>query len=133
MNQVVAHTRKGDLIKGLTNDFLPNKDRFHLTPAGSPPGTRPLEILLTDLKALFFVKNLAGKPEHTKQNAFDQRVVYHGRKLKIVFQDGEILMGTAESYQPGRPGFFLTPVDPGSNNERCYILTAATKEVTVLP
>jgi len=133
MNQVVAHTRSGQLIKGTTNDFFPNKDYFHLVPAGSPPGSKPLEIHLSDLKGLFFVKDFAGKPGHVKKNTFDQRQVVQGRKLKVVFQDGEILLGSTQGYQPGRPGFFMVPADPESNNERCYIITSSTKEITVLP
>jgi hypothetical protein len=133
MNQVVAHTRAGQLIKGVTNDFFPNKDRFHLVPAGSSPGTKPLEILLADLKGLFFVKDFAGKPGHVKKNTFDQRQVFQGKKLRVVFHDGEILFGTTQGYQPGRPAFFMIPADPESNNERCFIITAATKEITVLP
>jgi hypothetical protein len=32
-------------------------------------------------------------------------------------------------YQPNRSGFFLVPADPESNNERCYIVSAAVKKV----
>jgi len=50
----------------------------------------------------------------------------------VVFKDGEVLMGTTTGYQPGRSGFFIVPADSGSNNERCYIVTAATKEVSII-
>lgn len=133
MNQVVAHTRKGQLLKGVTNDFVPAKDRFHLIPAGSPAGTRAQEVVIADLKALFFVKDFKGNPDHRKRNTFDQRLIFQGRKIRVVFQDGETLLGTTQGYMPGRPGFFLVPADTESNNERCFIVAAAAKEVTVLP
>ncbi len=28
-----------------------------------------------------------------------------GRKIKVVFKDGEVLAGTTTGYQPGRPAF----------------------------
>ena len=50
--------------------------------------------------------------------------------MQVTFKDGEVLVGTTQGYQPGRPGFFLLPADPRSNNERCYIVTSATQTVT---
>jgi hypothetical protein len=47
----------------------------------------------------------------------------------VVFGDGETLAGTTQGYDANRPGFFVMPLDPGSNNERCFVVTRATKEV----
>lgn len=132
MNRVVARFRDGRLLKGVTNDFLPTKDRFHLVPAEAAAGTKPLEILLTELKALFFVKDYAGHPEHVEAASFDPGKPPAGRKIRVVFRDGETLLGTTQGYQPGRPGFFVVPADAGSNNERCFVVTAATREVSFI-
>ena len=132
MNQVVAHTKTGQLIKGITNNFLPNKESFHLLPAGSAPGSKPMEVFLNQLKALFFVKDLQGQRDHQEKNAFDPYAFQQGKKIRVVFQDGEVLVGLTQGYQPGRPGFFMVPADPKSNNERCYIVASSTKEVTLL-
>lgn len=132
MNQVVAHTKTGQLIKGITNNFLPNKESFHLLPAGSAPGSKPVEVFLNQLKAIFFVKDLQGQRDHQEKNAFDPYAFQQGRKLRVVFQDGEVLVGLTQGYQPGRPGFFMVPADPKSNNERCYVVTSSTREVTLL-
>jgi hypothetical protein len=132
MNQLVVHTKRGQLLKGSTSNFLPARDRFHLLPVDGFPGTKPLEILLADLKAVFFVKDLMGQPEHVKKNSFDPGRTLQGKKIRVVFRDGETLLGTTQTYQPGRPGFFVVPADPESNNERCFILSAATKEITLL-
>jgi hypothetical protein len=132
MNQIVARYADGRIVKGITNDFLPAKDRFHLFLDGSAPGTRAEEILVADLKALFFVKNLAGAPTHSETNQFDPRKPPVGRKIRVVFKDGEVVVGTTQGYQPGRPGFFMVPADEKSNNNRCFVVVAATQEVTLL-
>lgn len=50
----------------------------------------------------------------------------------MAFKDGEVLVGTTTGYQPGRPGFFLEPADTTSNIERCYVVAAATLDVSFL-
>lgn len=132
MNRVVVRYRDGRLLKGVTNDFLPTKDRFHVVAADAAAGARPVEILLADLKALFFVKDYTGHPEHVEAGNFDPSKPATGRKIRVVFADGETLVGTTQGYQPGRPGFFVVPADAGSNNDRCFVVSAATKEVSLL-
>ncbi len=130
MNRIVARYQDGNLLKGITNDFLPAKDRFHVVPLESAPGTKPVEVLVADLKAVFFVKDFTGKPEHKESEQFDLMKPVSGRKIRVVFKDGEVMLGTTQGYQPGRPGFFLLPADATSNNERCFVVTAATREVS---
>ena len=132
MNQVVARYPDGRLLKGHTVDFLPTTDTFHLFPAGSYPGARPLEIDVRDLKGLFFVKNFMGNPAHVKRNIFEPTNLTPGRRLRVVFKDGEVMLGHAQGYHPERRGFFLLPADQRSNNERCYVVAAATREIAVI-
>jgi hypothetical protein len=132
MNRIVAHYQDGHVVKGVTNDFLPAKDRFHVLPVDGAPGTRPAEVLVGDLKALFFVKDFAGRPEHQRSQVFDPKVPLSGRKIRVSFKDGEILVGTTQGYQAGRSGFFVIPADPQSNNERCFVVASATSQVSLL-
>ena len=129
--KVVVRYQDGRILKGFTNNFLPTKELFHLTPADAPPGTKPAEVRTGELKAIFFVKDFAGKPQHADRKEFDQAKLPIGRKIKVVFKDGELLVGTTQGYQPGRPGFFVLPVDPQSNIERCFVVTAATQDVSL--
>jgi hypothetical protein len=132
MNRVVARFADGRIVKGMTSDFSPGKTSFHVTEtAASPPKVKPVEIRTDDLKALFFVRDFAGNPQHAERNAFDPARPTAGRRIKVTFNDGEILVGATQGYQPGRPGFFLVPADPESNIERCYVVSAATREVTI--
>ena len=117
-------------MKGSTADFMPNKENFHIVPADSPPGTKPLDVFIKDLKAVFFVKDFVGNAQYKEKKDFDSDKPAAGRKIKVVFKDGEVMTGTTQGYQPGRPGFFVVPADPKSNIDRFYVVSAATREVT---
>jgi hypothetical protein len=132
MNKVVARFANGRIVKGVTSDFTPAKDSFHMMGFMAPAGSKPVEIHTKDLKALFFVKDLAGDPQHSECNEFKSTRPPVGRRIRIVFKDGEVLAGTTQAYQPGRPGFFMVPADVESNIERCYVVTAATQQVSLI-
>jgi hypothetical protein len=131
-NKIVVRYVDGQLLKGVTSDFFPNKDIFHVMPADAPQGSKPVELSTQNLKAIFFVKGYEGNPDYKDKKEFDSGKAPVGRKIKIVFKDGELMVGTTNGYQPGRPGFFIVPADPNSNIERCYILSAATQEVSFI-
>ena len=131
MNKIVARYADGRMVKGTTVDFFPTKDLFHVSIADAD-GTRLVEVSLKELKALFFVRDFSGNPDHTPKNEFDPTKPTPGRKLKVVFKDGEVLVGTTTGYQPGRPGFFIVPADTSANTERCYVVTASTQEVSFI-
>ena len=131
-NKIVVRYVNGETHKGFTADFMPNKDIFHLTPQDTAPGSPQLTINTRDCKAIFFVKDFAGNKEYNDRKDFDPAKTVGGRKLRVVFKDGETLIGTTQGYQPNRPGFFLFPADPNSNMDRTYIIAAATKEVAFI-
>jgi hypothetical protein len=128
MNKVIARFVDGRLLKGFTSDFNPNKDSFHVAEDG-PAQAAPLKIRRDELKALFFVKDFAGNPQHNEKKAFDPSRAHTGRKIRVQFKDGETLIGTTLGYQKGRPGFFLESVDEASNIERAYVVAGATEDV----
>jgi hypothetical protein len=132
-NKVVARFADGRILKGATADFVPAKDHFHLTTNGAPAGAKPIRIPVRDLKLLIFVKDFAGNPKHEKLREFPPGAATAGRRIKVIFRDGEVLLGSTLGYQQGRPGFFLVPVDPASNNmERCFVVVAATAKIAFL-
>jgi hypothetical protein len=120
------------MVKGSTSDFVATKDAFHVAPAEAGASAPPVLIQLADLKALFFVKDFSGRPAHKSRNEFTDGRAIIGRKVQVVFKDGETLVGTTQGYQPGRPGFFMVPADPDTNTERCYVVAAATRSITLL-
>ena len=129
MNTVVARFVDGRIIKGTTDNFFPNKDAFYVRDSDAPADEKPMEIRTSDLKALFFVKDLSGDPARVERKELDPGRPPVGRPIQVTFKDGEILVGTTTGYQPGRPGFFVEPIDPDSNNERCFVVAAATRDV----
>ncbi len=131
-NKIVVRYPDGRLEKGTTADFFPNKDLFHLAPLGAQPGSKPLEIRFSDLKAVFFVRDFTGNRDYNDRKDFEPGKPVTGRKIKVVFKDGELMVGTTQGYQPNRPGFFVIPADEKSNVERCFVVTASTKEVAFL-
>jgi hypothetical protein len=131
-NRVVAHFLDGHVEKGITSDFLPTKDRFHIALKDAPPGTKPTEFKTADLKALFFVKHYEGNRDYEDRQEFDPNRPPAGRKIRIVFKDGEVFVGTTQGYQPGRPGFFVAPADRNSNVERCFVVCGSTQEISLL-
>ncbi len=129
-NKIVIHYQDGRLMKGITIDFFPNKDIFHLTPPDASAGTIPMDVYVSDLKAIFFVKQFDGNSRYDDIKEFDPAKNVIGRKLKVTFKDGELMVGITNAYDPNRPGFFMTPADPKSNIERCFVVTKATKDVS---
>jgi len=132
VNKVVARFADGRVVKGTTADFVPTKDLFHVNVMTDTAGAKPMEIHTGELKALFFVKDFKGDSQHVNSNEFDPSHPLAGRKIRVEFQDGEVLVGTTAGYQLGRPGFFLVPADLSSNIERCYVIAAATRKVSFI-
>jgi hypothetical protein len=131
-NKIVVQRLDGSVMKGITRDFMPNKEIFHLEPADAPPDSKTIPVFVKELKAVFFVKDFTGNSQYHDRKEFNPNKAILGRKIKVVFQDGEILIGTIQGYQPGRPGFFVFPADPKSNNDRCYVISSATRQVSFI-
>ena len=129
--KVVARYVNGRIVKGLSQDFFPNKDRFHIYPAEKPSG-ETVEILVKELKAIFFVRDFTGDYQYDERKEYVQGDKPSGRKIEVTFKDGEVLVGSTLGYDPSRPGFFFFPVDPKSNNIRVFAVTTAVKKVRYL-
>ena len=132
MNKVVARFADGRMIKGMTADFYPGKDLFHVSVFNAPAEEKPVEISTKDMKALFFVKDFLGDPKYVHLNEFNPEHPTIGVKIMVEFKDGEVLVGTTTGYDPKRWGFFILPADGDSNNERCYVVVAAVKYIRIL-
>ncbi|MGQ9646895.1 MAG: DUF6982 domain-containing protein [Thermodesulfobacteriota bacterium] len=126
--KVVVRYMNGRVEKGSTQDFLPNKDRFHLHPAERASG-EAREVLLKELKALFFVRDFTGNPDYDERKEYLDGEKPTGRKVEVTFKDGEILVGSTLGYDPNRPGFFFFPADPNSNNIRVFAVLPSVKNV----
>ena len=126
--KVVARYVNGKRVKGFSQDFFPNKDRFHVYPAAKPSG-EAVEVLVKELKAVFFVQDFAGNSLYNERKKYLEGEKPSGRKVEVTFMDGEVLVGTTLGYDPSRPGFFLFPADPKSNNIRVFAVSNSVKKV----
>jgi hypothetical protein len=129
-NLVVARYRDGRTIKGTTYDFGPQKKGFHVVPLGEGGG-KVSEVLLSELKAVFFVKSLEGKQNHpSAKEVIEEKAEPAGlMKVKITFFDGETLVGTTHGYTLEREGFFIVPLEGDSNNLRIFVISKAVQQV----
>lgn len=124
LTKVVVKKKDGTLIKGLTGNFLTYKNTFHVQPEGKGTGDIT-EILINDLKAVFFVKSFKGNPsshDWSKEKGIIEEQYSIGRRLKVIFKDYEVIEGYSHSVHFDRPGFFMIPADPADNNERIYVV-----------
>ena len=131
-NLVVARARNGAVTRGTTRDFFPDRPVFHVLPRG---GAAAVPVKVAELKAVYFVRDLLGNRVRHKNRRFPAQDTgpQSGRRIAVLFEDGELLVGHCQTYSPERPGFFVFPVDPQGNNLRVYVMRAATKQVRLGP
>jgi hypothetical protein len=130
--RIVARFRSGEMLKGVSQDFTNMRPSFHMV---ADDGTGVKTVRMKDLKAVFFVKTLAGNAKREDIRGFlaSAMETAQGKKIAVLFQDGELVCGYTHSWTPDREGFFMVPSDQGSNNIRIYVLSAATKQVKAGP
>ncbi|OGW56176.1 MAG: hypothetical protein A2Y81_01655 [Nitrospirae bacterium RBG_13_43_8] len=130
--KVIMRYANGKLIKGYTNDFFPNKPLFHVRSIESRPTDKGVEVYVKELKAVFFVKDFVGNAAYDEIRHFAEGQQYSGRKVEVTFADREVLVGSTIGYDPSRLGFFVTPIDPQSNNLRVFVISSAVKNFRFL-
>lgn len=131
-NLIVARYADGRVLKGTTQDFSPNRGIFHVHPDGA---RESIELRFRELKAVFFVSSLVGDPARQDIRGFVDGPIetQKGKKIAVRFRDGELLCGYTLSWTPDREGFFVFPADTAGNNQRVFVITAATREVKAGP
>jgi len=96
-HKVVAHFLSGRLVKGLSTSIALDRPTCHVM-------TRDHGVVLvrlSELKALFFVKDLEGDRTHRDHQVIgssDPRAT-GAKRLKITFRDGEQLVALAPTYE----------------------------------
>ena len=128
-NKTVIHEKSGNVLKGMTADFLPKRALFHLSVRGMH-GEEMKKIFIDDLKAVFFVKDFSGDKDYKEAKGPDA-LPGSGKKIRVVFKDGETISGYTHVFNMDQPGFFLIPLDPKSNNERIFIVFSSLSTLEV--
>ena len=128
-NKIVVHNRDGSILKGTTADFLPKRPLFHLAVEGTR-GQEIKKIVVDHLKAVFFVKDLSGNKNYREIKGLDC-LTASGKKIRVIFKDGESIAGYTHAINMNQPGFFIAPSDPKSNNERIFIVFSSLSQLEV--
>lgn len=141
--KVVVHLDEG-LVKGfLESNGVGNLEDLLGRANTAPPALLRIrrlgdtlieEIPLEKTKALFFVKEFDGNPEHRDLRFYRGAPIVHGVWVRLEFSDGEIMEGlvhnTAQFLVDS--GFFILPTDPNSNNRLVYVVKTGLKECRIL-
>ncbi len=127
-NRLVVHYLDGRLLKGYGRDVQPTRGSLELCHDPDGPEESRITIPFAHLKAVFFVHDFAGNPEHCPAPDADD-VSARGRRITVTFVDGEVLRGATLGYNQNAPGFFVSPLDPTSNNARIFVLAGAIRHV----
>ena len=130
-HKVVAHFIGGKVVKGISHDINAQKPFCHIRTLEQ----ESIPVKLSDLKALFFVRDLAGdsqREEGRMLEAHDLRA-RGAHPIEVEFGDGERVMGLTAGYPPPGAFFFVLPVDARSNNLRILVNKAAVKRMANQP
>jgi len=138
-NLVVAKYRDGRMIKGVTYNFGPEKKAFHVLPVTEEKEERTkkgVEVVISGLKALFFVKSLEGrKGPRTLEGLLEEeeeKEATSAMKVRVTFHDGETLIGMTHGYSREKQGFFIVPLEKESNNLRVFVVFNTAREIEIL-
>ena len=127
-NKLVVHYLDGRLLKGYGRDLQPTRGSLDLCNDPDGPDESRITIPFAHLKAVFFVQDFAGKPDHLPRPDADDPTA-RGRRVTVTFVDGEVLRGATLGYSQNAPGFFVSPLDGTSNNTRIFVLAGAIRHV----
>jgi hypothetical protein len=135
--KLVAHFRDGQILKGFSRDFGPERDLFHIVRRRQGVAASR-EVRMDDLKALFHVKTWGRKDRHMgREPGFPDGDVNRPPGTEYVkaiaeFFDGERIFGFTRDYAPDRRAFYLIPADPEDNNAKIYVPHSALVDVQLL-
>ena len=125
--KLVVHRMDGTIFKGVTHDFDPSRKEFHFLPAEG--GGVPLVMRVSEMKALFWVKDYLGNRQFVPRRAFDDGA---SKRAIVTFVDGEELWGMVDGEAGGEHGFFMTPADKRDNNIRVFVVRSALKDLRMV-
>lgn len=139
-DKVVVRFMGGKVLKGYLDNF---KSDSKVLTVRDAEAERKHSIQVDDLKAIFFVRSFKGDSRRRDKKAYGIHKS-SGRKVCVIFKDGESVVGFVEGEFPWKKGFFLSgsesekkgfflvPVDPEGNNIKIFVVGSAIKYTTVM-
>ena len=125
-DKIVVRHKDRTLMKGRTHDFAPGKLFFNMSLLN---GER-VQMKIEDLKAIFIVNDFKGNKDY--KYSYKDVLMWGGIKIKIIFNDNEVMIGYIPHHIDGVQGFFVTPADLNGNNKNVFVVKSATREISYL-
>ncbi len=129
---VVASMVDGRRERGVIGRFRPFDASFDVYAPEDVEMKSPRRIEVHQCKAIYFVRVHEGNRSYQEDKLRIPPVHRSGRKIEVLFPDGERMVGTTEGFNPSRPGFIFYPADPKSNNIEIFVVTANAEEIKLL-
>jgi hypothetical protein len=126
-HKIVVHFLDHTLLKGHARFFFHHQMQLLMQTLEGEERLVPF----SSVKAIFFVRSFTGDRYRRESKSFGPDSPRFGEAVRVVFLDGETLMGRSIGYKPENQGFYVKPADPKSNNEMVYIPQGSVREVTV--
>lgn len=116
---VVVHFADGRTLSGYTDGFLANQTEIVVTEVATGES---VEVELGEVKIVCFVRDLvsSGVVRHREAPPIYFSTV-PGRRVELLFKDGEKMGGIVNLRDEPRGGFFLAPLNPNANNIQVYV------------
>jgi len=126
-NEVVAHYLDGRLIKGTCLDIDPARPTCHVKTAEQGM----VQVMLAQLKALFFVRSLAGNPDYEEVKTVGGSCARArgAATIELQFAGGKRVVGLTTRFPPVRRFFYVVPADVNSNNVRILVNRSAVQNL----
>lgn len=117
--RVVVRFLDGTALKGYGDNFLPGEAEL-LVQENETATIHKVD--LAAVKAVYFVKEFLtdSQTSHRRAPALIFQAV-PGKHVAMAFLDGEVLEGVATLQDRPVRGFFVTPLNPNSNNVQVYV------------
>lgn len=116
---VVVHFLDGGTLAGHGDNFFPGEERVLIRDERDAIQS----VDLSTVKMVCFVRSLAPDRLQTHQPP-PARLLYQavpGTRVLLRFKDGERMEGLASISGKPKRGFFVTPLNPNSNNLQVYV------------
>jgi len=126
---IVIHYLDGRVLKGHTTNFSPVANYFMLRTLDMPANARGVVVEIKSVKAVFFVKDFIGSASYAEKKTFSPTQPYQGRKVRVTFSDGEVMVGATPNYDANMQGFFIFPADLNANTIKIFASAAAVKSM----
>lgn len=141
--KVVVHFNDGALAKGFFDDREGVVRRAFESGEGSLPADSvdlklpaggAATVDLQKAKAVFFVRTFDGRTDYTEVKFFQAHPAIAGLWVRVRYSDNEVCEGIVHNSLDfiEKPGFFMKPPDPQSNNRMVYVLKKFLVDFQVL-